>query len=292
MMMKKRKAGFVRGMIGVLAVLGILFFGCDTGTSNGGDSFKVATNNGTVNDVTSLGITGTTVSASPSGIVTVEINDGKIKITSVAEGTALITVSNGSGHQAKISVTVSSKGSITVGTVIKYVAEYDVPETSVQVYDYSNPMSTVSFNKEVKVHPEGSMTPNFTVGSMASGLLTLSMPDSDSFKTWVEPYLIGNLEGIATMPNSAKFYWANFYVPGETGGLIYSTADDVDSIEYLYFTESAIISGTVPGTDVIFNINAHAGWNKVYSHFVDGTDWTITTDSGDAPTMKWLHGRQ
>jgi hypothetical protein len=104
------------GLLVITLVFGLV--GCDNG--NGGDKFVSSTNETTSNDVATLGLIGTSVSSSNSNVATAEITtSGKIKITSVAEGTAVITVT-ASGNNATINVTVSKTGSITIGTITKY----------------------------------------------------------------------------------------------------------------------------------------------------------------------------
>ncbi|MFC5449470.1 hypothetical protein ACFPOG_14470, partial [Paenibacillus aestuarii] len=83
------------------------------------------TDNSVLNDAVTLGLTGTDVTSSDETIVTAAIGTGadagKIVITSVAEGTATLTVTDGTNN-ATIAVTVAADGSISVGTITPYVA--------------------------------------------------------------------------------------------------------------------------------------------------------------------------
>ena len=93
------------------------FIGCDNGDND--EVFTSSTNETISNDINSLGLVGTSVSSSNVNIANVVISSGKIKITSVGNGSAVITVSEGSKN-ATINVTVSKTGSITIGTINKY----------------------------------------------------------------------------------------------------------------------------------------------------------------------------
>ena len=100
-----------------LLIVGFVFFGCDNG--NDTNSFVSRINETISNDVDTLGLVGTYASSSNEGVATVEIVSGKIKITSLSSGTTVITVSVGS-NSATINITISSTGSISIGTIVKY----------------------------------------------------------------------------------------------------------------------------------------------------------------------------
>jgi hypothetical protein len=106
-------------VIMVLVITFLFLVGCDPG--NGGDVFTTSTNETISNDIGALGVVGTSVSSSNENILTAEITtSGKIKITSISEGVAEITVSNDDGYTAKISITVSASGVITIGNIVKF----------------------------------------------------------------------------------------------------------------------------------------------------------------------------
>ena len=100
--------------------------GTTGGNGNGsgnGNEFVASTNETISNDVTTLGLTGTSVASSKPNVATAEITiSAKIKITSVSEGSAVITVSDASSHSATINISVAKTGSITIGTIAKYTA--------------------------------------------------------------------------------------------------------------------------------------------------------------------------
>jgi len=105
------------GLLTILLVFGLI--GCDNG--NGDEEVFVASTNETIsNDINTLGLIGTSVSSSNENVATVVIVSGKIKITSVGNGSVIITVTE-SSKNATINITVAKTGLITIGTITKYV---------------------------------------------------------------------------------------------------------------------------------------------------------------------------
>lgn len=110
----KKNAIFV-----AVILLAYSFIGCDDGNGETNDVFTSSTNETVLNDISSLGLIGTSVSSSNVNIATAIISSEKIKITSVSQGSAVITVSE-NANSATINVTVSATGGITIGTITKY----------------------------------------------------------------------------------------------------------------------------------------------------------------------------
>jgi hypothetical protein len=107
-------------LFGIIAlVFGLVLLGCNNGNGTTGNEFTASTNETVSNDVDTLGFIGTSVSSNKPNVATAEIVSGKIKITSVAEGTAVITVSAGSST-ATINISISKTGSITVEAITKF----------------------------------------------------------------------------------------------------------------------------------------------------------------------------
>ena len=104
-------------------VVGFVFFSCDTGNDTTGDEFIVSINDTISIDDTRLGLIGDSVLSSNTSVATVEIAFDKIKITSVAIGSAVISVFDNSepANEAKINITVLKNGSINIGTIQKYI---------------------------------------------------------------------------------------------------------------------------------------------------------------------------
>jgi hypothetical protein len=107
---------FFSGLIGMMLIVGISIISC----GDEEESFSSKTDNSVANDVAALGLIGTsTVSGDPK-IVTAEITDGKIAITSKGAGkTTVRVIKDDNTSEAVISVTVSSDGTITIDTVLK-----------------------------------------------------------------------------------------------------------------------------------------------------------------------------
>jgi len=117
----KKNAFF--GLLVFLLTFG--FTGCDT--NNGNDEEFVSSTNETIsNDISSLGLIGTSAISSNENVATVVISSGKIKITSVGNGSAVITVSENIKN-ATIDITVSNTGSIKIGTITKYIEQIKNP---------------------------------------------------------------------------------------------------------------------------------------------------------------------
>jgi formylglycine-generating enzyme required for sulfatase activity len=108
----------------LLAFAALLFTACEN--PGGGGGFTPQTNTSTANDAATLGFVGTSVTSSDTSIATVKIEGGNIVITSVAEGSAVITVS-ADGMPATIPVTVADDGGITIGTITKGVGYKLIP---------------------------------------------------------------------------------------------------------------------------------------------------------------------
>ena len=116
-------------VFGLLVILlAFSFIGCDNGNGDNNEVFTSSTNETISNDTNSLGLVGTTVSSSNENVAIAAITSGKVKITSIGNGSTIITVSEGLKN-ATINVTVSSTGNITIGNITKYIA----PEFSKRV---------------------------------------------------------------------------------------------------------------------------------------------------------------
>ncbi len=99
----------------------------EAGTKTAGEvislgSFTSATDESTANDEATLGLVGTEVSSSAEAVATAAIEGGKIVITSVGAGTAVITVTDAEENAATIAVSVNATGAIAIGKITKYVA--------------------------------------------------------------------------------------------------------------------------------------------------------------------------
>ena len=105
----------------IAIIVGFLFVACGEGNGIDEVKFTSSTNETVSNDVGTLGLVGTSASSSNVNIATVEITtSAKIKITSKAEGSIAITVSDNLDNYAIINVEVSNTGSILIGIITKY----------------------------------------------------------------------------------------------------------------------------------------------------------------------------
>ncbi|MDR3276792.1 MAG: hypothetical protein LBT11_06265 [Treponema sp.] len=124
--MKKNKFLFL-GMLALALTFTLVLAGCP-GPDN--PTFTSTTNSATANDAATLGFVGTGVSSGDPTVATAAIVGSKIAITSVAPGTATITVTYGP-FVSTIAVTVADLGAVTPGTITKEVV------TSLTVADSS-----------------------------------------------------------------------------------------------------------------------------------------------------------
>jgi|GEM_PF-2545462 len=81
--------------------------------------FAAQTNSDTANNLSTLGLIGTSVTSSDTTVATGAIADGKIAISSVSSGEATLTVTDANEKTATIAVTVAGSGEITA-TITKF----------------------------------------------------------------------------------------------------------------------------------------------------------------------------
>src|SRR5450830_605871 len=143
--------------------------------------FVVATNSSTANDVSTLGIVGTSVGSSAVAVATTDLTTaaGFVTITSVGAGTATITVNDGT-NTATIAVTVAADGSITIGTITPYVAPTAVIATAI---------STITV---------GAINPTITITVTGTGFKSGMAIDSLIVDVGSTGLLYGSLTGTAT----------------------------------------------------------------------------------------------
>ncbi|GHU12226.1 hypothetical protein FACS1894151_11780 [Spirochaetia bacterium] len=255
----------------IVLIISFVFFGCDPGNGTNGD-FTASTNDTVSNDAATLGLEGTSVSSSNSSVATAEIVSGKIKITSVNEGAAVITVKNASDHTATINVTVSKTGAITIGTITKYVAsKYVVSKieiTNADVLLVQSPNPPYDFTPYTgKVN---SISPvDFISGSIINGKLNLAINAPSAEKI---------AEQIAILKDIPEYYSAVTGVDFDMyllGYLAFPVTDeatidtkmvlalfrdgDVGNLAYFLIYSTASGEITLPFFEGLINVNE--GWN-------------------------------
>jgi len=168
------------GLLAIVLVLG--FIGCDDGNGNTDEVFKPTTNETISNDINSLGLVGTSVSSSNENIATAVILSGKIKITSVGNGSAIITVSENSKN-AVINITVSSTGNIIIETIEKYSGNGQTGSASISVNkalynedgsEYTGIDKTVTAQFKYNKDPTSDV---LTIGEIKNGILIIEFPE-------------------------------------------------------------------------------------------------------------------
>lgn len=167
--------------------------------------FASETNSDTASDSATLGFVGTAAASSAVTVATVEIKDGKIAVTSVAAGSAVVTVTNADSAndadiKATIPVTVSNIGKITLGTVTKYeraapalTTDYTVEYlvlTAVNAIEYSSDGTTytaLAAGSAYAATEAGSVTVRFPATETYAASKTASVelkaaPAADTYK--------------------------------------------------------------------------------------------------------------
>ena len=98
-------------------------------------TFTPQSDNSTANTVDTLGLVGTSVA--PTGdagtAANAVIEEGKIKVTSKAEGTETITVTNADGKTASFKAIVAEDGGITISAITKYAVTAPAKDTDFAV---------------------------------------------------------------------------------------------------------------------------------------------------------------
>ncbi len=188
-------------------LLASVFITCAT-DPNKGEKFEPSTNDSTVNDEATLGLIGTSAESSNTGVATVEIVGGKIKITSVSEGSAVITVLDDSENEATINITVSKKGEFTIKNIEVYYVPPVPEDDNFHVYlafGQSNMEgqnwtgSTVVYNDVIPVEYKQNVDPRFQVMAAVGGSYKLAVGTESRTKgQWYTavPPLVKNNSGL------------------------------------------------------------------------------------------------
>jgi hypothetical protein len=148
--MKKNKFLFL-GMLALVLTFTLVLSGCP-GPDN--PTFTSKTNDATANTVDVLGVIGSLAESSDTAKATAAITGGKIVITSVAAGSATITVSEprlstAAAQKATIAVTVAADGAISLGAPTKAAGITDA--TSTYAIDSTNSTAGLSIQSTAKV---------------------------------------------------------------------------------------------------------------------------------------------
>jgi hypothetical protein len=230
-------------VFGIIAlVFGFVLFGCDNGNGTTVEVFTASINDTVSNDVDTLGLIGTSVSSNKPNVATVEIVSGKIKIVSVSEGTALITVSEGSKN-ATIHATVSKTGSIAIGNIVKYT-RYDGQifhifiDMSIPAFVEGDPVTAITTGtiRDRRQNNVDANDPNvyINVGSISNNKVTLSLPvtvDNSKLDNETGTY-IGNFGswGIAETGQRLDLMCLSGNFAGDT--TIFYSAAAIPNLEY------------------------------------------------------------
>jgi hypothetical protein len=256
-------------------VIGLVFFGCDTGNGSNENEFVASTDETVSNNMATLGLIGTSVSSSNSNVATAEITaSAKIKITSVSEGTAVLTVSD-SSHKATIAVTVSKTGTITIGTIIKY----STPILSITVNDVtatrisgalSGALDFDCFESQGEDYPldeyfEGSSNVKVTADNKVT--ISLGTPKSGKMSAIKD---MGLSDTITGYDSEVKYILIGRFTCSPTTSdktyLYLETEDRIKSGSFIYAANPVVIKGSGTIAESIasdWDLTLKAGWNYI-----------------------------
>jgi len=273
------KKGFL-GMLALTLIFGMAVIGCggdENGTGDGNDGETYSVTIGTLTNANGCTITANPKSGKEGTEITLTIKE--INGYSLKSGTLKYGTANINGTTRKFNLPAKN---------VSITAEFEliIPESNVPVYHYQT-LEQGSFSDNVRMWPTGGGN-YYTIGTITNGFMTLQLPVDESFKTWVSEYFKDSIDNIYVQPSTAKFYFGNFGIENQAGGLGYGNNDI--GIAYIYFTESAILKGTAEGLFV--DIIAQAGWNRVYYSWSE-TEEVIKSDTSNLPNnLKWEYGRK
>lgn len=197
--------------------------------------FTVQTNSDTANTEAVLGLVAESVSSSVPIVVTAKIDSGKIKITSIAAGTAIITCTDASSNNATISITVSSTGTVTIGTITKYIPLFTAMTDSSIANSNANlgltAVTVISSDEKVAtVKIDGD---KIAITSVAEGAVTITC--KDTFAHIATIAISVSKTGTITIGTVTKYVvgYVSYYVKhfkATVNGTYGSTADEVESL--------------------------------------------------------------
>jgi hypothetical protein len=181
-----------------------------------------------------------------------------------------------------------------------------VPETNAQVYWRDGKQYTGSGTVKLMYWGEGDSNGKSiaTVGTVTDGKLTLSLPAiiPDQYLVYGEDWM-KQIPALTITPADVQFGTSMgfdiFYENSQKGFYFgKETSDTHDDVSYMYFSKAAKISGNSSNTSEdgvtqtqSMNIDAKAGWNKIYSSYLQSGNTrtvTYTTDLSKVPSgLKW-----
>ena len=264
----------------LIALLIFSFISCGDDNVNG--NFISSTNDTTLNNISTLGLVGTSAFSNNTNVATVEMPlTDKIKITSVSEGTAIITVSDGTNN-ATINVSVSKTGSIIIGTITKY----EENNQNIFIGTWSGTVTTAGpdYGKSVTIKFSEDLTWNFIIiGSYQlkgtytqennSGILNFSQRSNDGV-TWTDDF-----SGFPVTHNTATITGNTMTIvaPGLEGSTIVTKQNVVNDpfdgtwIGTIYDTTIKIVAAN--GSFKQYNDNVE-GVRGIYTFLGNTVTWT------------------
>ncbi len=150
----------------------------------------ISTNNSsTANDIATLGLVGVAAASNDPNVAAATINAGKIAITSVGKGSAMITVTNEESHTAYIEIEVSSDGTISIQIITKYAEFISTTDSSTANSIATLGLVGVSANSNcLEVATAAIKAGKIVITSICSGTAMITVADAAAHraKIWVD----------------------------------------------------------------------------------------------------------
>jgi hypothetical protein len=277
-------------------ILCFALLSCDTGNE---DTFVESTNDNVSNNVDTLGLAGTSASSSNTDVATVVTPpQEKIVITSVGAGSAEITVSDGDDN-AKINITVSETGSITVGEIVRS-KNGSIDFSEAKKYDAVNGDGTDrSYDKCAGLFSDNSAdlstvfaNSSYTVSISATNKVTLQMGTPNSTVLYSSSIIGTAFEISAGLQIYEIGGFRYGHKPAPSICWEHETNPD-NSISFIYANKDGTISGTdtsyADGTyTLMLDLELKQGWNTALLTF-NNKEITMVTGKPTS-SYKWRTG--
>jgi hypothetical protein len=233
------------------AALIVLLTGCPTDPEpDSPPSFASQTDESIAVGDSRLGLTAATASSDNLAIATVDIAGGKVKIASIAEGSATITVFDTSFNEATIPVTVSNVGAITIGTIGKYNSA-NPPTFTAETIEVDNTVAALGLvGKTVESSDTDKATVAIASGKVkitakAAGKVTITVKDGTHEAT-IEVTVAasgkvvqGAIHKYDLSPNGKSYFGTS----GDLSKIVFSTVESGTSGTYVGYTQDSRVSG-------------------------------------------------
>mgnify|MGYP002852375788 CR=1 FL=1 len=276
--------------------------------------FAAQTNSVTANDLSTLGLVGTSVTSSDTTVATVAIADGKIAISSVSSGEATLTVTDAKEKTATIAVTVAGSGEITA-TITKFTRS--APDATVTAkassataadgegtvtwdgltdLEYSTDdetfVSATDAGLTVTVDEAGTTA---TITELAAGEYYVRGSASTAYEATESVKVTVSYEGIAKTTDSwdltkatVEKFTVNAYTPTKVSDTNYTyTAATALSTTAAILAEDYVYAGANGNLNLTLSKYSGTGVGDSKADVSTAPDWTATENNKPGNSVQW-----